>query len=132
MMKFPLAVLCLMGLAPEAGAGQSHVLHGLFCNSQAQVEEALGHMRRNMTMATAVALTNREEVACVYATRLRYMVVDAVVASKIPRSGTALKIYSATLVGILVGDNPRPIVPSMPIYFVTQDPMPDVPVLEET
>lgn len=132
MTKFPMAVLCLMCFSPDAGAGQSRILHGLFCTTPAQVEETLQHVRQNMTITAAVGLTNKNEVACVHATLVRYMVVDAVVTGHVPQSGTMEKIYAATLVGVLVGGNPRPVSPAVPIYFVTRDPMPQVPELGET
>jgi hypothetical protein len=126
MTKFPLAVLAVLFQFTGASAEDARVIRGLFCNTQAQVEETLGHVERNLTLATAVGLTNKDEVACVNATQVRYMVRGAVVVGKASRPGTPLNLYKATLVGVLIGGNPRPISPPLPIYFVTPEPMPGV------
>lgn len=135
MTKFPLAVLSVLAVLSQsasANAPQAHVIKGLFCNTQAQVEETLGHVERNLTMAAAIGLTNRQEVACVNATLVRYMVTGAVVVGHAPRPGTPLKLYKATLVGVLVGGSPRPVTPSLPIYFVTPEAMPGVEELTDS
>jgi hypothetical protein len=126
MTKFPLAVLAVLFNFTGASAQDARVIKGLFCNTKSQVEETLGHVGRNLTLAAAVGLTNRDEVACVNATMVRYMVTGAVVVGKAPRPGTPLNLYKATLVGVLIGGNPRPIAPPLPIYFVTPEPMPGV------
>lgn len=131
MTKFPLAVLAVLFPITGASAQDTHVIKGLFCNTKAQVEETLGHVGHNLTLAAAVGLTNKNEVACVNATAIRYMVVGAVVVGKAERPGAPMNLYKATLVGVLIGSNPRPIAPPQPIYFVTPEAMPGVGVLAE-
>lgn len=128
MSKIPLAVLACFLLSSAAQAGQTHIIGGLFCNTRAQVEETLALVGQKLTISVAVAITNRTSVACVHATLLRYMVTAPVVIGRTTKSGTPLDLYQATLVGILVGGEPRPIEPALPIYFVTTDALPGATV----
>jgi hypothetical protein len=98
----------------------------------AQVEQTLGHLERNLTMAAAISLTNQHEVVCVNATQVRFMVTDAVVMGKMARPGAPLKLYKARLVGVLIGGNPRPVAPPLPIYFFTPSDMPGVEELRDS
>ena len=128
MSKIPLAVLACFLLSGAAHAGQTHIIGGLFCNTRAEVEETLALVGQKLTISVAVEITNRTGVACVHATRLRFMVTGPVIIGRTAKSGTPLDLYEATLVGVLVGGEPRPIEPALPIFFVTTDHLPDAAV----
>jgi len=72
-----------------------------------------------------VADLNRDSVVCVVATDIDYMIVR-------PRSlgeghqPPGLARYAGTLVGVLVGDNPRPVDPPIEMFFVPDTPLPGV------
>ena len=111
-------------LSAEARGGEMHILHGLFCNSESQVEQTVAHMQANVAPRIAVELTNEKEVACVYADRIRYMVVRPLIIGEVRYRGTPFMKYEATLVGVMVGDNPRPVEPPVPIYFIDPERLP--------
>ena len=114
-----------LALSGAARGGEGHVLHGLFCNSESQIEQALAHMRANVAPRIAVEMTNEKEIACVYADRIRYMVVRPLIIGEVRHRGTLFLKYQATLVGVMVGDNPRPIEPPVPIFFIDPERLPD-------
>jgi hypothetical protein len=118
MRKMILSALFFTGLAIPAETSSLHVLRGLFCNTEAQIEESLKFMATGLSPRLAAEMVNRENVACVLADEVRYMVVQPV---KLRKSidGFGLIKYQASLVGVLVGDNVRPIEPPVNIYFLT-------------
>lgn len=128
MPKIPLTVLAFFLLLSPAHAGQTHIINGLFCNTRAEVEETLALVGRKLTISAAVAIANRDRIACVHATQIRYMVTAPIIIGRNRQSGAPLDLYQATLVGVLVGGEPRPIEPAMPIYFVTTDRLPDADI----
>ena len=93
-------VALLMGGSTHAEEG--YVLHGLFCNTEGQIDETLAHMRANLTPQAAVALTNEAKVVCVYADKIKYMVIHPIIIGEILGEPSLAK-YQATLVGVLVG-----------------------------
>lgn len=121
--KLFLAALVAVTFGPIAKANQGHVLHGLFCNTEAQIDEILAHMSRNLAPQAAVEMMNKERVACVLADRIQYMVVHPVIIGGKNRGSSLLK-YHATLIGVLVGENVRPVDPPAQIYFVTTERLP--------
>lgn len=123
MRKFFLAALFAVAFGLTAQANQTHVLHALFCNTEAQIDEILAHMSRNLAPQAVVELMNEESVACVLADRIQYMVVHPVIIGGKNRSSSLLK-YHATLIGVLVGENVRPMEPPVQIYFVTTERLP--------
>ena len=58
-MALLLAAICGLVLpGPTAAGEQTHRLRGLFCNTEGQLDEALGHMSRNVAPRPAAELTN--------------------------------------------------------------------------
>jgi hypothetical protein len=112
-----LALPLFLALSTAASAASNHVVHGLFCKTRAQLDEAIAHIRENVSPAQAAVLTNREEVVCVYADRIGFMLQDASALGKEQHEGAALYLYEGAAVGILVGDNPRPLTPPVHMYF---------------
>ena len=109
-------------------AKQGHVLSGLFCDTEAQIDESLAHMALNLTPQAAVELTNEKMIACVLADKVKYMIIRPVIIGEI-NQGVSLIKYQATLVGVLVGKNIRPVEPPVQIFFVTTERLAGVAVL---
>ena len=108
-------------LATTAEAKDGQVLRGLFCNTRAQLIETLDHLKSVSTLATAVAMTNQTDVVCVHAYRIKYMLIDPVIIGHREIDGQPLALYEASLIGVLVGDDPRPIAPPLRMFFVPMD-----------
>lgn len=121
MTRVPLFALAILLSAVPAEAKPDQALRGLFCNTRAQLEETLDHMRLANSMAMAVSLTNRRAVACVHAYKIRYVVTHPVIIGRTALNGQALTLYEATLVKVLVGGNPRPVEPPLQTFFVPMD-----------
>ena len=124
MKTLSLISLTVLALGGSAQTERSHALHGLFCNSEAQIDETLARMRQNLTPQAAVELTNEKQVVCVYADKIEYMVVHPVMIGEILSESSLIK-YQATLVGVLVGGRVRPVEPSVEIFFVTPERLTD-------
>ena len=110
MQRFSAAALIVLAVSGSAHAEQGHVLHGLFCNTESQLDDTLAHMQRGLTPQAAAELTNEAAVVCVFADEVQYMIVGPLVLDEIP-GGVLLTKYQGTLVGVLVGDNIRPVHP---------------------
>jgi hypothetical protein len=108
------AVTALPSIPAQAGDG--HVVQGLFCNTAAQVDQALELMRARLSPQAATAALNKDKVVCTYIDQIHYMVVRPVV---LGRAGVRLTKYRAMLVAVLVGGKARPVDPSVPIFFLT-------------
>lgn len=123
-------VLCSIVTANMAEAGQGLLLHGVFCNTEAQIETTLDFMRDGIAVDGAIALTNASAVVCVLADQVNYMVTAPVSIGNLQFGQFQLTKYKATLVGVMVGENPRPIDPPVPIYFIPDRKLTDVAVAD--
>jgi hypothetical protein len=123
MRKFSIVSLFILLMTNPVQAKQGHVLHGLFCNTKAQIEATFAHIRHDIAPQIAVAMTNKDSVVCVEASRISYLVINPVRIDKVQHNGQWLLMYEATLIGVLVGDNPRPIVPPLQTFFVPSKPI---------
>ena len=112
------AALIASALVSGAQADSPHVIHGLYCKTEAQVEEAIAYIRRDVSPQVAVEMTNRQSAVCVFADKIWYMLVHPLVIGETQHRGLPLIKYEGTLVGVLVGHNPRPVEPPMRIFFV--------------
>ena len=90
-------VLLLLGMGAEAE--ESHSLRGLFCRTEAQIVETFDHMKATLGPNAAVEMTNRDEIVCVYADRIDYVVVRPFIIGQVRHNGVYLVSYEAT--GIL-------------------------------
>ena len=116
-----LAVALALALPGFAGAGeQTYRLRGLFCNTEDQIDEALGYMSRNVAPRAAAELTNDDEIVCTYVDLLHYIVEQPVVIGEIPGALPLVK-YEAQLVGVVVGGNIRPVSPPARVFFVIHE-----------
>ena len=105
-------------LTGGAQAEQTRALHGLFCNTEAQARDVLEHYGSNMSLHAAVANINEGAVNCVVADSIQYLVSQPLIIDTITQNGFTLTMYEASLVGILIGGNTRPVAPPMRTYFV--------------
>jgi hypothetical protein len=113
-----LAAVAMLAMPRAAGADETLVLKGLFCKTNAQLEEALAHIRADVDPSAAAALTNRGDVACVYADRIAYVVDRPILLGQTPHFGRKLYRYEAAMVGAVVGGRPRPVTPAVRMFFV--------------
>ena len=124
------AVLLSLAIAAQAKDGQ--VLRGLFCNTKSQLEETLRIARGSNGLTTAVAMANRDKVVCTFADSIGFMVIHPVAIGTGAVNGSQQTLYEATLAGVLVGGNPRPVEPPLQTFFVTMDPVSVTAIVEGT
>lgn len=122
------ALTVLLALAPGADsfAGDAHLVSGLHCKTEAQVDAAIASIQQGTPPLLAAESLNREEVACVFADRIAYLIQHPVMLGRSDHRGVSLIKYEGTLVGVLVGQNPRPIEPPLHLFFVVPEPLPGV------
>jgi hypothetical protein len=120
MRKLFFAALIAAASGANAQAEPRHILHGLFCNTEAQIDQSLAHLSLNLAPQSVVELMNEEKVACVLADKVQYMVIRPIIIGGKNRSSSLLK-YQATLIGVLVGKNIRRVEPPVQIFFVTTE-----------
>jgi hypothetical protein len=114
------AMAAFIGLAlPNVALGEAgqHRLQGLFCNTERQLDVAIGHIRRNLAPRSAIELTNEEEVVCNYVDLIEYEVDRPSVIGVVPGLAALIK-YEATLTAVIVGGNVREITPPVRVFFV--------------
>lgn len=120
-----LAAVLTMGLpAPSRANDQEIRLHGLFCNTQVQIDRAAEAILRGLPPAMAADLLNRDAIVCTQVERIRYVVRGVV--GMADGSGVTLGKFRATLVGVEVGSVVRQVDPPVELFFVTPEPMTDV------
>ena len=99
-------------------AGQAtHQLTGLFCNTEAQIDETIAHLKRKLAPRDAVALVNSDAIVCNYVDQVEYVVISPVDIGRV-RSFIPLVKYRATLIGAIVGKRFRELEPPVTIFFV--------------
>ena len=113
-------------------AEQTRALHGLFCNTEAQARDVLEHFGSNMPLHAAVAIINKGAVNCVVADSIKYVVSQPLIIDTITQNGFTLTLYEASLIGVLVGGNTRPVAPPMRTFFVLDKRLGGVATLSDT
>src|SRR5262249_15921882 len=96
----------LFAYGGSAQADEAHRLQGLFCNTEAQIDQALADIASGASPLRAAALANRDTVVCTYINRIEYLI-----ARPVAIGDAALVKYRGALVGVLVGDTLRPVSP---------------------
>jgi hypothetical protein len=114
------AVLALAAQGSASAEKQTHQLQGLFCNTEDQLDEALGHIGRNVSPRAAAELTNDEAIVCTYVDLLQYVIERPLVIGEIPGIVPLIK-YQATLTGVVVGGAIRAVSPPVGIFFVAPE-----------
>jgi hypothetical protein len=126
-----LAIASLL-LAGGAQAEQTRALHGLFCNTETQARDVLKHFRSSMSLQGAVAIINEGAVNCVVADKIQYIVSHPLLIDTVAQNGLTLTIYEASLVGVLIGGNTRPVAPPVRTFFVLDKRLGGVATLSST
>ena len=119
-------------LTSGAQAEQTRALHGLFCNTEAQVRDVLEHYSSNMSLHAAIASINEGAVNCVVADSIQYVISQPLIIDTVAQNGFTLTMYEASLVGILIGGNTRPVAPPVRTFFVLDKRLGGVPTLSGT
>ncbi len=107
-------------------------MHGLFCNTEGQVRDVLEHYSSNMSLHAATAIINEKAVNCVVADSIQYVISQPLIIDTVAQNGFTLTIYEASLVGILIGGNTRPVAPPVRTFFVLDRRLGGVPTLSGT
>lgn len=105
-------------LSTSAHAGESHVLKGVFCNTQSQVVTVMDTVSNTVTLDEAIEVQNASSVECSYAGAIKMMIVRPIRHGTGRSNGMTYNIYEGTLVGVLVGNDPRPVTPTTQTFFV--------------
>ncbi len=121
-----LTVLLALASVADSSADDAHLVRGLHCKTEAQVDAAIAFIQQGTPPLFAAELLNRDEVACVFADRIGYLIEHPVMLGRSDHRGVSLIKYEGTLVGVLVGQNPRPVEPPLHLYFVVPEPLPGV------
>ena len=114
------ACLALTLHCPALAQDRPLGLQGLFCNTEEQIDGALGLMSQGQTPQAAAALANKSAVVCTYVDALRYVVEHPVEIWQNKSSVAAAK-YKAALTGVIVGGRLRPIAPPVEIFFAVPE-----------
>ena len=92
----------------------------LFCNTEAQLDEALAHIGRNLSPRAAIAIVNKDAVVCNNVDQIEYALIHLVDIGRV-RGLVPLVKYRGTLVGVVVGQRLRPVEPPVTVFFVAPD-----------
>ena len=95
-------------------------IQGLFCNSEAQLDETLTHIGRNVPPRAAIAIVNKDAVVCNHVDQIEYALIRVVNIGRV-RGLVPLVKYRGTLVGVVVGQRLRPVEPPVTVFFVAPD-----------
>ena len=103
-------------LGAAAPAAEVQRLQGLFCNTEAQIDQAVAHIAADLSPRRAAEIANRDDIVCTYIDRIEY-----VIAGPVALGDTSMPLvkYRGALVGVVVGDALRPVTPEAELYFVT-------------
>lgn len=109
-------VAAALAAGGSALADEVQRLQGLFCNTEAQIDQALADIAAGVSPRGAAELANRETVVCTYVDRIEYLI-----ARPVAHGDTALPLvkYRGALVGVMVGDALRPVNPEVELHFLT-------------
>jgi hypothetical protein len=116
------ACLALTTVSPTEAKHRNIPLQGLFCNTQAQIDQTLAHIDRGLSLKTAAELSNEREVVCNYVDFVYYVVSHPIEVGAHYGRLSVIK-YEAALTGVIVGGLLRPVSPTMRIYFITPEPL---------
>ncbi|TIP85779.1 MAG: hypothetical protein E5X58_33905 [Mesorhizobium sp.] len=73
------ALLATLLQSNHSIAGEAtHRLVGLFCNTEAQLDETLAHIRRNLSPRAAIAIVNEDAVVCNNVDQIEYALIHLV------------------------------------------------------
>jgi hypothetical protein len=120
MRKTMIPVLAIAGLAVPSQAGSLHILNGIFCKAEENVDSSLSYMRQGVSPRMASELANEGAVSCVFADKIRYVITRPMKLGN-ASNGYDLFKYEGTAIGVAVGKEIRPIEPPLQVYFLTPE-----------
>jgi hypothetical protein len=100
----------------SAVAGEAQRLQGLFCNTEAQIDQALADIAAGVPPPRAADRANRDAVVCTYVDRIAYLIARP---AALGDPALPLVKYRGALVGVMVGGALRPVTPEVELYFLT-------------
>lgn len=109
-------VAAALAAGGSALANEAQRLHGLFCNTEAQIDQAIADIAAGVSPRLAADRANRDAVVCTHVDRIEYLIVRPVALGD---PALPLVKYRGVLVGVLVGDALRPLSPEVELYFLT-------------
>jgi hypothetical protein len=112
------AVAAVVSAGGPSFADEVHSLQGLFCNTEAQIDNALAGIANGVSLRRAADLANRDAVVCTYVDRIEFLIVRPVVLST---ATIPLVKYRGSLIGVSVGGVLKPVTPASEVYFLTTE-----------
>lgn len=109
-------VAAALAAGGSALADEAQRLQGLFCNTEAQIDQALADIAAGVSPRRAADLANRDAVVCTYVDHIEYLIARPVALGD---AALPLVKYRGALAGVLVGDVLRPVTPEAELYFLT-------------
>jgi hypothetical protein len=109
-------VAAALAAGGSALASEAQRLQGLFCNTEAQIDQALGDIAAGVSPRRAADRANRDAVVCTHVDRIEYLIARP---AALGDPALPLVKYRGALVGVLVGDVLRPVTPEVELYFLT-------------
>jgi hypothetical protein len=118
------AALLALALVPAAAAATEtpQTLQGMFCSSEAQLDQALRLMVDGVSVELTLSALNTNGQACTLIDQIGY-VVDAPVTLGRSTDGVRFK-YRASLVAVRIGTGVRPVEPPVAVFFFRDTPLP--------
>jgi len=127
---FSLAIVATaLAAGGSAFADEAERLQGLFCNTEAQIDQAVADIAAGMSPHRTVDVANRDAVVCTYVDQIEYLIVRPVA---IGDAALPLVKYRGTLVGVKVGVALRPVTPEAELYFLTPQEIADAVIERRT
>jgi hypothetical protein len=124
MWKTMLLALAFAGLAAPSQADSLHLLNGIFCNAEENMNVSLSLMQQGVSPRLASELANQGAVNCVFADKIRYVITRPIRLGE-AANGYDLIRYEGTAIGVAVGKNIRPFEPPVRVYFLTLERLED-------
>lgn len=109
-------VAAALAAGGSALANEAQRLKGLFCNTEAQIDQARADIAAGLPPRLAADRANRDAVVCTYVDRIEYLIARPVALGHL---APPLVKYRGALVGVLVGDALRPVSPEVELFFLT-------------
>ena len=79
-------VAAALAAGGSALADEAQRLQGLFCNTEAQIDQALADIAAGVSPRRAADLANRDAVVCTYVDRIEYLIARPVALGLAPYS----------------------------------------------
>ncbi len=112
----PASVAAALAAGGSALADEAKWLQGLFCNTEAQIDQALAAIAAGVSPRRAADLANRYAVVCTYVDRIEYLIARPVALGD---AALPLVNYRARWSRYCSATPFRPVTPDAELYFLT-------------